>query len=655
MGLAVCGVSTSYAAETITVEGTPVVLDYEKGDLSGDFLNGEGKFPGSSVTYDLNVAVAGDYLLYLHTGNKLNAGQVHEYSVSLNGIKTASFSIDTFIGGNWNNYVMVPIKVTLPEGQVFFKIAQTGERCYVNPDNSPLLIPADMETALGEEEASLDVMHPDPSSTLNYTSFAGYGVDNSTYGDNKSVLITGDDRSYNNGTKMQSPYPATRLYYLVNVDREGAYPVSLKGFFYGAGASSDIIPDFPVHIKAYWKGNYYSEDIVTGFSMFDTKYAKADGTLNLKKGVYMLEVSSPHLDQFLLADMTIGVPEEAEFEGEPVGKFVPVVSIDEPASAYFGHTFSLAGSVALDQEDDEIASASIFLGEEKLDDLEIGEGNTFSFDVDNAELFPTVGEYTFVATVTTDRGYSASAEVTVDLQKQMFTIDAIAGAGGTISFEDGEKVAEGDDITVTITPDEGYEIAGILVDNEPVEFTVDDYGVATYTFENVTSNMMIEATFAKMVFSVTANVNGEGGKIEVTESVEYGDSVIITVTPDDGYEVSSVEINGESVVFTADNNGVVTYTVENVTDNLTVEVTFIEKEEEEDTNSVANIAAGSLTIKKVADGLLINVAEESSVALYDLCGNVIFRGTVSGTTVIECNFAGFAILTVNGSSYKVVL
>lgn len=648
------GAGASYAAETITVDGSPLSLNYAKGDVFNDFFNGEGKSVGSSITYELNVEKAGDYILYLQTGNKLNAGQLHEYSISLNGVKATSISLDKNIGGNWNNYVIMPASISLPEGQVFLKISQTGERCYIHPTNAPYLVPAGMELALGEDEVSIDVMHPDPSSSLTFTTYAGYGVDNSGFGDDNSVLVTGDDQSANNGTKMQACYPKTKLYYLVNVAAEGEYPVSLKGFFYSTGASSDIIPDFPVHVKAYWNGNYFSEDVVTGFSMLDTKYAKAEGTLNLKKGVYMLEVSTPHLDQFLLADMTIGVPEEGNIEGVPVGKYVPVVSFEEPAAAYFGHAFSICGSVVLDQEDDVIDTAELYLGEKKLGTLDIEEGNTFTFDVEDTDLFPETGEYTFIATVTTKRGYTSSADVTIDLQKQMFTIDAIAGAGGSISFEDGEKVAEGDDITVTVTPDEGYVIDSILVDNEPVEFTVNEDGTATYTFENVTSDMMIEATFAKMVFNITASVNGEGGKIEVVESVEYGDSVVITVTPNEGYEVNSVEVNGESVTFTADNNGVVKYTVENVTGDITVAATFIEKEDEE-SSFVENVKSDSISIKNVNGDVLINVAEESAVALYDLCGNVIFSGYVSESKVIESNVKGIVILSVDGNTYKVVL
>lgn len=655
LSFAALGVPASYAAETITVDGRPLSLSYAKGDVFNDFFNGEGKSVGSSITYELNVEKAGDYILYLQTGNKLNDGQIHEYSISLNGVKATSISLDKNIGGNWNNFVIMPASISLPEGQVYLKIAQTGERCYIHPDNAPYLVPAGIEIAIGEEAVSIDVMHPDPSSSLTYTSFAGYGVDNSGFGDNNSVLVTGDDRSANNGTKMQACYPKTRLYYLVNVSQEGEYPVSMKGFFYSTGASTDIIPDFPVSVKCYWNGTYFSDDVVTGFKVVDTKYSEATGTLNLKKGVYMLEVSSTHNDQFLLAEFNVGVPENINEDGEVAGKFVPVVSFDEPSGVYFGHAFTINGSVALDQEDDEVASASIYLGEEKLDDLEMAEGNTFSFDVDDLELFPEVGEYTFVAKVTTERGYSASAEVTVDLQKQMFTINAFAGAGGTISFEDGEKVAEGDDITVTITPNEGYEIDSILVDDEPVEFTVDDEGVATYTFENVTSDMMIEATFAKLVFSVAASVAGEGGRIEVAESVEYGDSVIITVTPDEGYEVSSLTVNGEEVTFTAGNDGVVKYTVENVTADLTVTASFVEKEEEEDSSSVENLKAGSLSFCKVNGGILINVAEESSVALYDLAGNVLFSGTVSGSMVVECNVKGIVILSVDGNTYKVIL
>ena len=68
-------------------------------------------------------------------------------------------------------------------------------------------------------------------------------------------------------------------------------------------------------------------------------------------------------------------------------------------------------------------------------------------------------------------------------------ITATAGEGGAIEPSGEVVVNKGESQTFTITPEEGYEVSDVLVDGESV-------GVAeSYTFENVTSNHTIHATF----------------------------------------------------------------------------------------------------------------------------------------------------------------
>ena len=71
-----------------------------------------------------------------------------------------------------------------------------------------------------------------------------------------------------------------------------------------------------------------------------------------------------------------------------------------------------------------------------------------------------------------------------------FTITATAGEGGTIDPSGEVEVIAGEDQEFTITPDAGYQIADVLVDDESVG------AVSTYTFENVQADHTIHATFS---------------------------------------------------------------------------------------------------------------------------------------------------------------
>jgi|GEM_PF-6684170 len=164
-----------------------------------------------------------------------------------------------------------------------------------------------------------------------------------------------------------------------------------------------------------------------------------------------------------------------------------------------------------------------------------------------------------------------------------YTITTSAGSGGTISPSGTMTVKQGESKTFTITPDKGYKISDVKVDGKSVG------AVSTYTFENITSDHTIEATFAVNTYTITASA-GSGGSISPsgTVTVNYGESKTFTITPDAGYKISDVKVDGKSV------GAVSTYTFEKVIDNHTIEVTF--EKEVTQTVIVLKIGSSSFTV-----------------------------------------------------------
>ena len=72
-----------------------------------------------------------------------------------------------------------------------------------------------------------------------------------------------------------------------------------------------------------------------------------------------------------------------------------------------------------------------------------------------------------------------------------YTIEATAGAGGSISPSGNVSVREGRDQTFTITPDKGYAVANVKIDGKSIG------AVKSYTFENVRRTHTIEVIFVK--------------------------------------------------------------------------------------------------------------------------------------------------------------
>jgi hypothetical protein len=144
-----------------------------------------------------------------------------------------------------------------------------------------------------------------------------------------------------------------------------------------------------------------------------------------------------------------------------------------------------------------------------------------------------------------------------------FRILVSAGFGGSISPSGLITLNYGDSKTFIITPNTGYHIADVKVDGVSVG------SVSTYTFQNITSDHTIEAIFAMNTYTITVSA-GLGGSISPSGNVtvNYGDSKTFTITPDKGYKIRDVNVDGKSV------GAVSTYTFTNVTDNHTIDATF---------------------------------------------------------------------------------
>jgi subtilisin len=92
--------------------------------------------------------------------------------------------------------------------------------------------------------------------------------------------------------------------------------------------------------------------------------------------------------------------------------------------------------------------------------------------------------------VTMNSDITATAYFIVDSSTPTtYTITAIAGSNGTIDPSGTVSVNEGAAQSFAITPDSGYQVADVIVDNQSVG------AVNSYEFSNITANHKIEATF----------------------------------------------------------------------------------------------------------------------------------------------------------------
>ena len=235
------------------------------------------------------------------------------------------------------------------------------------------------------------------------------------------------------------------------------------------------------------------------------------------------------------------------------------------------------------------------------------------------------GTYTFT-------NVTSNHTISVTFAINTYTITATAGANGTISPDGNVTVNHGENQTFTFTPNTGYHIDQVLVDNVN---NPDAVSAGSYTFTNITANHSISVTFTINTYTITA-VADVNGMIDPTGNVtvNHGDNQTFTFNPNTGFHIADVLVddvsNSEAVT-----NG--SYIFTNVTANHTIAASFaiIDNIAENELNNIKVYSfQNSVYIENEMDVAI------KSVEILDMYGRLIYQGFISGEkTVIPLQVA----------------
>lgn len=145
-----------------------------------------------------------------------------------------------------------------------------------------------------------------------------------------------------------------------------------------------------------------------------------------------------------------------------------------------------------------------------------------------------------------------------------FIITTSSNTGGIIIPNGDVEIIDGGMQTFQFLPDIGYTIDKLLIDGIEQEI------VDSYTFENVTSDHVVELIFEPLYYNITSSSINEGGTVYPLgdTNVQQGNSQTFNFFPNENYKVSKVLIDNIEV----DNKSA--YTFNNVVDNHTIDVEF---------------------------------------------------------------------------------
>ncbi len=156
------------------------------------------------------------------------------------------------------------------------------------------------------------------------------------------------------------------------------------------------------------------------------------------------------------------------------------------------------------------------------------------------------------------------------------TYNGTAVRSGSNTF----KVLEGTSVAISLTADDGYRIKSVKVNNQDVTASVNNN---RYIINNISANTTVEITFeiippTTYTLSITATGNGSVTYGETTMTnqtqqftVNEGSYATIGISPESGYRIKSVLLNGTDVTANVSDNQ---YTTSKISSNVSLEVTF---------------------------------------------------------------------------------
>ncbi|SCW71137.1 hypothetical protein SAMN02910456_02729, partial [Ruminococcaceae bacterium YRB3002] len=202
---------------------------------------------------------------------------------------------------------------------------------------------------------------------------------------------------------------------------------------------------------------------------------------------------------------------------------------------------------------------------------------------------------------------AANATVAVTFKKAVYTVTVSETTNGTATVSKA-SANYGDEITVTATPDAGFELDTIKVNGT---------AISGNKFTMGTENAVVSVTFKKVDYTVTVSAATNGTVTASKTTANAGDVITVTATPDNGYELDAIKVDGTAISGN-------TFTMP--AKNVTVSATFKKLNY---TVTVGNVSNGTVTVSKAA----ANLGDTITVTATPAAGYELDTIKVDGTAI----------------------
>lgn len=301
----------------------------------------------------------------------------------------------------------------------------------------------------------------------------------------------------------------------------------------------------------------------------------------------------------------------------------------------------------------------------------IGEDVTFKitsktgYDVSFFKVNGSAVDYVTKEDSTTGKTYgeakvkmvSGGLTVTAEFKLGVYSIEWDTPTHGTIAVEGGKTQATyGDEVKFVFTPETGYEIKYLTVNEEQVQWASDN----TYTTTMGEYGLFVTVQFGLENETITVNA-GEHGTIEHknkaddTQDYLYGDTSVVTVTPNEGFMIETITVDGKAIEVPEDKKG--GYSFEQLVEkDLNISATFtdvhtISEFNDSVINEIKNVQ--DIKVKLAGDVTLgVTLPLAKGTTEYDLDGHTItstLNGMLRDANTDIATFGNKSVTLKNGS------
>jgi hypothetical protein len=267
---------------------------------------------------------------------------------------------------------------------------------------------------------------------------------------------------------------------------------------------------------------------------------------------------------------------------------------------------------------------------------------TDSVDVGNAVTYLYTGLSDTEAHYFAVTDYSSTAESGFSNELVCYPVQVSVTGSGQVTPGD-IILAQGASQAFTIIPAAAYTISQVAVDGVSVG------AVSQYTFSSLSAVHTLTAVFVPATYTITPTAGANGSiSPSAAGTVNYGASQTFTVTPNTGYSVSNVTVDGASV------GAVTRYTFSNISANHTITAVFSPI-----TFSVYASAAGRGNISP-SGNVSVAIGKSQTFELIPISNNKVSQVLVDGSSVGAGSSYSFSnvsgnhtILAVFTGSYQI--